>query len=124
MKGEHMLMYALVFVLGFMISRMMGGRLIEGNYDPRDCSGVAYQDHCDSWQNKGKKKGDLCEFDEQCDGEPGLKCLDRTKEITELYFPNQPCHEVPNTSGWPGPPTISCLDLDAKGDVVGRCTPV
>jgi hypothetical protein len=30
MKDEHMLMYALVFVLGFMVSRMMGGRLIEG----------------------------------------------------------------------------------------------
>jgi hypothetical protein len=30
MKDEHMLMYALVFVLGFMVSRMMSGRLIEG----------------------------------------------------------------------------------------------
>ena len=31
MKSEHMLMYALVFVLGFMVSRMMGGQLVEGN---------------------------------------------------------------------------------------------
>ena len=30
MKSEHMLMYALVFVLGFMVSRMMGGQLVEG----------------------------------------------------------------------------------------------
>jgi hypothetical protein len=30
MKDEHMLMCALVFVLGFMVSRMMGGRLVEG----------------------------------------------------------------------------------------------
>jgi hypothetical protein len=30
MKDEHMLMYALVFVLGFVVSRMIGGRLIEG----------------------------------------------------------------------------------------------
>jgi hypothetical protein len=34
MKGEHMLMYALVFVLGFMVARMMGGRLIEGTINP------------------------------------------------------------------------------------------
>ncbi len=30
MNDEHMLMYALVFVLGFMVARMMSGRLIEG----------------------------------------------------------------------------------------------
>lgn len=30
MKGEHMLMYVLVFVLGFMVARMMSGRLVEG----------------------------------------------------------------------------------------------
>tara|TARA_Y100000389_G_scaffold86295_1_gene83010 strand:+ start:297 stop:596 length:300 start_codon:yes stop_codon:yes gene_type:complete len=30
MRDEHMLMYALVFVIGFMVARMMGGRLVEG----------------------------------------------------------------------------------------------
>jgi len=30
MNDEHMLMYALVFVLGFMVARMMSGRLVEG----------------------------------------------------------------------------------------------
>lgn len=30
MKGKHMLMYALVFVFGFVVARMMGGRLVEG----------------------------------------------------------------------------------------------
>ena len=31
MKQEHMLMYALVFVLGFVVARMMSGRLVEGD---------------------------------------------------------------------------------------------
>ena len=30
MRDENMLMYFLVFVLGFMVARMMGGRLVEG----------------------------------------------------------------------------------------------
>ena len=30
MKQEHLLMYALVFVLGFVVARMMSGRLVEG----------------------------------------------------------------------------------------------
>lgn len=30
MKDEHMLMYFLVFVLGFLVARMMKGRLVEG----------------------------------------------------------------------------------------------
>ena len=34
MRGEHMLMLVLVFVLGFMVARMMGGRLIEGDEPP------------------------------------------------------------------------------------------
>ena len=33
MKEEHLLMYALVFVLGFVVARMMRGRLVEGNVD-------------------------------------------------------------------------------------------
>lgn len=39
MKSEHMLMYALVFVLGFIVARMMGGRLVEGRW-PRNADGV------------------------------------------------------------------------------------
>ena len=31
MKDEHMLMYVLVFVLGFMVARMMGDWLVEGD---------------------------------------------------------------------------------------------
>ena len=31
MKEEHLLMYALVFVLGFVVARMMRGRLVEGD---------------------------------------------------------------------------------------------
>ena len=38
MRDEHMLMYVLVFVLGFMVARMMGGRLVEGGSWP-DCPG-------------------------------------------------------------------------------------
>lgn len=45
MKSEHMLMYALVFVLGFIVARMMGGRLVGGssfckNYPNMPCCGV------------------------------------------------------------------------------------
>ena len=46
MRDEHMLMYALVFVLGFMVARMMGCRLVEGedlcytaNFDKGQCKG-------------------------------------------------------------------------------------
>ena len=35
MRDEHMLMYVLVFVLGFMVSRMMGDQLIEGDEEYR-----------------------------------------------------------------------------------------
>ena len=40
MKQEHLLMYALVFVLGFVVARMMSGSLVEGdegNADNSDC---------------------------------------------------------------------------------------
>ena len=48
MKNEHMLMYALVFVLGFMVARMMGGRLIEG------------------WNPHGLTDGKKCHVASQC----------------------------------------------------------
>ena len=37
MKQEYLLMYALVFVLGFVVARMMSGRLVEGDRDQSDC---------------------------------------------------------------------------------------
>ena len=49
MKGEYILMYVLVFVLGFMVSRMMGGRLVEEPYKPEPL-----------------KPGDPCLFNQQC----------------------------------------------------------
>jgi hypothetical protein len=33
MKDEHMLMYVLVFVLGFMVARLLGDHLVEGDVD-------------------------------------------------------------------------------------------
>ncbi len=36
MKSEHMLMYVLVFVLGFMVARMMSGQLVEGSRNTLD----------------------------------------------------------------------------------------
>ena len=49
MKGEHMLMYALVFVLGFMVARMMEVRLVEGRKKPEPL-----------------KTGDPCLYSQQC----------------------------------------------------------
>lgn len=43
MKEEHLLMYALVFVLGFVVARMMSGRLVEGEIE----YSVPLRDHND-----------------------------------------------------------------------------
>ena len=50
-----MLMYALVFVLGFMVSRMMGGQLVEGDVDCLDKVPIppgCIASRCTKW-NKG-----------------------------------------------------------------------
>ena len=67
MKDEHMLMYALVFVLGFMVERMMGGRLIEPDLSQYMVSGYEYamditDDHngLEKWVKTGKN----CQEDE------------------------------------------------------------
>jgi hypothetical protein len=52
------LMYALVFVLGFMVSRMMGGRLIEGTgnhpkcMDNTDCDKYCNENYDNTHQPK------------------------------------------------------------------------
>ena len=55
MRDEHMLMYALVFVLGFMVARMMGCRLVEGE-------GIEREDLCYTANfDKGQCKGQIME---------------------------------------------------------------
>ena len=58
MKDEHMLMYALVFVLGFMVSRIMGDRLVEGSD-----GGINYKNELKECL---KKKGRMFKKKEYC----------------------------------------------------------
>jgi hypothetical protein len=73
MKDEHMLMLVLVFVLGFMVARMMGDRLVEGSGpDPSD-----YSKHCNILDEKVTSSGKLDEEDWCCKNEQcksPLKC--------------------------------------------------
>jgi hypothetical protein len=68
MKEEHLLMYALVFVLGFVVARMMRGRLVEGdegNADNSDCpklplpldSKFGNQMKCEEFENEMNRCG-------------------------------------------------------------------
>ena len=73
MKEEHLLMYALVFVLGFVVARMMSGRLVEGyegevySWDEIDCSKQGNGD----WYCKNNMCGS--EFNCRCNFSTG-KC--------------------------------------------------
>jgi hypothetical protein len=78
MNDEHMLMYALVFVLGFMVARMMSGRLVEGEgvetNTTSDCT--EYRDTClkeaeDMWLDWYQYKDDDGKLKKRSWGGPG-----------------------------------------------------
>jgi len=94
MKSEHMLMYALVFVLGFIVARMMGGRLVEGAatdyYRPTPEQGCQdnYFIYCDGMLegcfNKCRKPENEDENEDEC----REQCVVWIQEINSEYGKN------------------------------------
>ena len=97
MKDEHMLMYVLVFVLGFMVARMLGGHLIEGDtctFKGNDkSSGIqAFASspyrirHYNSIQADGFKCDDYttgCPYDNQSRSGDLCYCTDKTQNMND-----------------------------------------
>ena len=67
MKEEHLLMYALVFVLGFVVARMMRGRLVEGDEDPFADMYLQPYDNPDCDQQCGNICDELIEYADSFD---------------------------------------------------------
>ena len=111
MRDEHMLMYVLVFVLGFMVSRMMGDQLIEGDEKDHPKSMTSKAD-----RNKGSSGTDVSKCTKKCsdykDPDYPDKLCEKITRSQRLYDEDKKenCCDPPNCN-----PSYGGIDLDGSG---------
>lgn len=85
MNGKHVLIYVLVFVLGFMVSRMIGDHLVEGGNNQEDVDELIQKIQDINEEDVDELKQKIQDINKEDDGTQYLVlCLDENQNIKNL----------------------------------------